>query len=211
MLLGQVVAISVASALFFMVMLSVPISGTVSPTKISTLLVTSVLGIITVLISPFVATGEYFMLNLLVMHALLIFPLFNAKSPSNNPASVPIRSVAYIAILYSLAAGTNISIYIDRWLICLSNMSDMKEAISTLFSIVFQHPAQSSISFDIMCINLISIVWMINDGYRKKGRLSYQSLLSALSTPLFSASATLPFYFAISEIQNLASGSLKKD
>ena len=126
MLIGQVVAISFASSLFFAVLLAyVPISNKEpSPRLLKTLTLTSIGGIITVVLSPFVANTDAFMVNLLVMHILLIFPLVYVESSSTLSSK---SASTYAIILYALAAGANLSIYANQWFACLDTLTPFDE------------------------------------------------------------------------------------
>lgn len=209
MILGQVVAISVASSLFFAVMLAYPpvINKSVSEKLLWMLALSTVGGIITVIISPYVAATEGFMPNLLVMHILLIFPLASKKFIP-LPAFSSIKTPLFIITLYTFAAGANLSIYINQWLVCLSTLevqsnSFISDVYSMLLGTFFGHPAQSSISYDIVCMQIISIAWMCTSSKYQYKCIPSWVLGLLLLTPIFSASVTLPLFFAGCEYQNL--------
>lgn len=209
MLLGQVVAISVASSLFFAVMLAYPptINKNVSKKLLWTLSLSTVGGIITVIISPYVAATGGFMPNLLVMHILLIFPLASKKYiplPDFSALSTPL----FIITLYTFAAGANFSIYINQWLACLATLqvksgSFICDVYTALIGTFFGHPAQSSISYDIVCMQIISVAWMLTSSKNHHKTTPSWVLGLVVLTPVFSASVTLPLYFAGCEYQNL--------
>lgn len=209
MILGQVVAISVASSLFFAVMLSSKpaVGKQPSSTLLWTLVGSTVGGIVTVIISPYVADNSAFMPNLLVMHILLVFPLASKKLIP-LPAFSSIKTPVYIMVLYLLAAGANFSIYVNQWIACLSVLkvhsnSFIYDALHMLFTTFFNHPAQSSISSDIVCMQLISMAWMWTHSKNefKTVPTAVQVLLAL--TPILSASVTLPLYFAGCEYAKL--------
>lgn len=210
MILGQVVAISVASSLFFAVMLSSKAAVGKEPSSrlLWTLVGSTVGGIITVIISPYVASNSAFMPNLLVMHILLVFPLASKKLIPLPAFSSSIKTPVYIMILYVLAAGANFSIYVNQWIACLSVLkvhsnSFIYDALHMLFTTFFDHPAQSSISSDIVCMQFISMAWMWTHSKNefKTVPIEVQALLAL--TPFLSASVTLPLYFAGCEYAKL--------
>ncbi|KAG2233961.1 hypothetical protein BDF21DRAFT_450291 [Thamnidium elegans] len=210
MILGQVVAISVGSSLFFAVMLShQPIPYRQAPSKLLTSLAVSTIGgIITVIISPFVAATEGFMPNLLVMHILLVFPLvalnyLPAIEYTSNKTGLSVMA------LYLLSAGANFSIYVHQWIECLSVLevqsnSFICDVFNKLFSTFFAHPAQSSISYDIVCMQIISVAWMYTQSKHIFNSVPCWIIALMLSTPILSASVTLPLFFAACEYETFS-------
>lgn len=200
MLIGQVVAISFASSLFFAVLLAyAPIRNKEPSSRLlKTLTLTSVGGILTVVLSPFVADTDAFMVNLLIMHILLIFPLVYVESSSTLSAK---SASLYAIILYSLAAGANLSIYANQWFQCLDTLAPFGQhtwyqIYHTALTTFFGHPAQSSVSSDIVCMQFISVAWMFTASKRDYQQVpSWVWILMAM-TPFFSASFTLPLFFA---------------
>ncbi|KAL7309949.1 hypothetical protein PS15m_010764 [Mucor circinelloides] len=200
MLIGQVVAISFASSLFFAVLLAyAPITHKEPSARLlKTLTLTSVGGILTVVLSPFVAETDAFMINLLVMHILLIFPLIYVESSSSLSSK---SASIYAIILYTLAAGANLSIYANQWFQCLATLAPFSQhtwyqIYHTALTTFFGHPAQSSVSSDIVCMQFISVAWMLTASKRNYQQVpSWVWILIAI-TPLFSASFTLPLFFA---------------
>ncbi|KAI8051404.1 uncharacterized protein B0P05DRAFT_562621 [Gilbertella persicaria] len=187
MLLGQVVAISVASSLFFAVMLAYTPTQEPSYGLLKRIAACVVGGLITVILSPFVAEGDGFMPNLLVMHILLILPLMRSNTTPQKPSQA-------IMMMYTLAAGANLAIYVNQWFECIFSLSSfsLSGMLDAWITVFFHHPAQSSISSDIVCMQLISIAWMWTQ---------HTSILLISLTPIFSASVTLPLHFAWTEYQ----------
>jgi hypothetical protein len=212
MILGQVVAISVASSLFFAVMLSYqPIINKHPSEKVLKSLTWSTIGgIITVIISPYIASTSAFMPNLLVMHILLIFPLASYKFIELPTFNSSIKTPLYISTLYTLAAGANFAIYMNQWLQCLSTLqvrsnSILDDIFYMLYSTFFGHPAQSSISSDIVCMQLITLAWIYTNSKSEFGNSGVPKWVYYLMglTSVFSASVTLPLYFAGIEYKKL--------
>lgn len=194
MLLGQVVAISTSAALFFAVLLShQPITQyNPSHSSLMGLFISSVGGIITVIISPYVASTSLFMPNLLVMHILLILPLINNTTTKNGS----MKTSLLIIMLYIYGAGSNLAIYVNQWLQCMTMLND-HSLFYQLIHTFYDHPAQSSISYDIVCMNVLSVAWMMVNMKHK------YTLLIIILTPILSASVTLPLFFAMTEYTHL--------
>lgn len=202
MILGQVVAISVGASLFFAVMLSnQPVRNKrASPKLLKALTLSTVGGIITVIVSPFVAETGGFMPNLLIMHILLVFPLVALNYiPGTEFTST--KTGLHVMALYLLAAGANFSIYIHQWIECLTVLevesnSFIYDVFHKLFTTFFGHPAQSSISYDIVCMQIISMAWMYTESKNAFKHMPNWCAYLLLSTPVLSASVTLPLFFA---------------
>ncbi|KAI9472021.1 MAG: hypothetical protein EXX96DRAFT_611304 [Benjaminiella poitrasii] len=212
MLLGQVVAISVASALFFAVISSAVIKNEHEPSGklLKTLIVSTVGGLITVVFSPFVASTKAFMPNLLVMHILLVFPLIYSSSHQQGNSSRDISSLISIMLLYTIAAGANFVIYINQWFECLDTLpsSGIMDLLYNIYHHVvgtfFSHPAQSSISYDIVCMQFISVTWMwIYSRNNFKESMPIWVFTLIIMTALVSASVTLPLFLVGCEYKKL--------
>jgi hypothetical protein len=205
MLLGQVVAISFASCLFFAVMAALP-SRAAGNTQFNAPVTAfcSAIGIATVLISPFVATSSAFMPNLLAMHAVLIVPLI---LPERLLRPYTSRQSLALAAIYLFAAGANFANYLQQ-IFSLLATSESKNLIQLMVNILYSHPAQSSIGWDIICVSLFSVAWMIADSRsldRPKsaahlGVSQKVAYILSICTPFLSISTTLPLYLAWREI-----------
>ncbi|KAI8643082.1 hypothetical protein BD408DRAFT_415554 [Parasitella parasitica] len=214
MLLGQVVAISFAASLFFAVLLTFEPFSNRQPSSrlLKTLTLSSVGGILTVVLCPFVADTDAFMGNLLAMHILLIFPLVYTES--STPLSSKSAST-YAAVLYALAAGANLSIYANQWFTCLATLAPFNQhtwyqIYDTAITTFFSHPAQSSVSYDIVCMQLISVAWMYTVSQRDYQHVPSWVWILIAVTPLMSSSFTLPLFFAGYEYSKAIQTSAKK-
>jgi hypothetical protein len=214
MILGQVVAISVASSLFFAVMLAYAPVVNKEPSQrlLNSLSLSTIGGILTVILSPFVASGSAFMPNLLVMHILLVFPLIHSGFSTNSKSNK--EPMIYAMVLYTLAAGANLAIYMNQWFECLATLTWQKsifyDAYSMVISTFFGHPAQTSISYDIVCMQFISIAWMWTSSKSQCQTVPSWVWLTMIMTPVFSASVTLPLFFAASEYHRLTNNNCGK-
>lgn len=174
MILGQLVAISVGQALFLAALvrpsphrklgappqgrnLAVPPSKP-SPSRPSLLLVASVvISTATVFITPYVTSTPFFLPNLLVMHALLVVPLFFAPT-SRGPISY--------AQLYSFLAIASLVGRLRLYSGLLSlpiNIASLHQFAESLYKTFYSHPAQSSISADVVASTLTFLFWMVVD------------------------------------------------
>lgn len=205
MLLGQVVAISFSACLFFAVMSALPSrpSGTVQ-FNVPITAICSAIGIITVLVSPFVATSSSFMPNLLVMHAVLVVPLI---LPERYLRPYTARQPFALAAVYLFAAGANFANFLEQAFISLAT-TDTKCLVSSMVTVLFSHPAQSSIGWDVICVSVFCAIWMIVDSRsldRPKSAANLGvsqkiALLLCACTPCLTISTTLPLYLAWREI-----------
>ncbi|KAI9497366.1 hypothetical protein BDB00DRAFT_756736 [Zychaea mexicana] len=203
MLLGQVVAISTASALFFAVVLAYPRTDLAGPSRClnTTLLICIFSGMVTVVLSPFVAASEWFLPNLLVMHVLLVFPLL----PSKPAIYSYTEQTVYVAAVYMLSAGASLSIYVHQWITCLVESGSLYETLISMVDVFFAHPAQSSISSDVVWVQFLCVAWMLVDRLMKTGTVSLSVWTLIALTPIFSVSVTMPMYLAFSELMAASS------
>ncbi|KAI9266833.1 hypothetical protein BDA99DRAFT_536240 [Phascolomyces articulosus] len=204
MVLGQVVAISTASALFFATVLAFPKTDLAGPSRRLTtaMLICVFCGMITVVVSPFVASSQWFLLNLLVMHIVLVFPLLPSKPAVYNYT----EQTLFVAGVYTLSAGASLSICVQQCISCFIETGSVYDTVVSMADIFFAHPAQSSISSDVVWVHLLCVMWMVIDRLSKaNGTLSLPVLTLIFLTPIFSISVTMPLYLAYSELTAAAS------
>ena len=165
MLLGQVVAMSVAANLFYVALVLYNVPATAPTTKPSskspesaplTIWLSVLTSLVTVVLSPYTSPST-FLPNLLTMHTLiiipLVFPLTSSSSPKpsrNRPLYVFIAVVSII-----LHTRTTISTFLS-----LPNGQRTlggfgRNAVQTFF----EHPAQTSISWDVVCTLVSFTIW----------------------------------------------------
>lgn len=185
MLLGQLVAISVASNLFYIALLLSQPSPLPKSSRANPRLWLSVLiSLLSVAMSPF-TDERTFLPNLLVMHALLILPLlWTSKSPS----------------LFSLHTGTLyliiflISAAIRARTVLAAMVFSNDSPFATAWSILHSHPAQSSIGWDVIWSTLSFITW---SGLCSSGNSQSSNAFSIpfmfLATSLASIGVTAPY------------------
>jgi len=173
MLLGQVVAISVASNLFYMaICLSAPPSRSEksnSPFLAPLALWLSIiLSLITVGISP-LTSERTFLPNLLLMHAFLIVPLV-----SRAPTRLVGKNAFSIGVptLYSLITILALVLRIRTIMSVISDLPKENQTLKMLaisvWRVLHSHPAQSSIGWDVIWTTISFLVWRVL-GPRAKG------------------------------------------
>jgi len=192
MLLGQVVAISVASNLFYLaICLSAPpprseksITPFLAPPG---LWVSILLSLITIGISP-LTSERTFLPNLLVMHALLIVPLFSSaptRLAGKNAFSIRVRTlyslITIFALVLRLRTIMSVLSYIPQ------EAPTMKTVTVIAWGVLHSHPAQSSIGWDVIWTSISFFVWKVI-GPRIKTQDSAWSKLLPLATSTLVAS-----------------------
>lgn len=194
MLLGQFVAISVASNLFFAaVVLHRPTSSdeqdskpalhkpkpaleqtstskqTLVPLRVY---VPILLSHLTILVSPTVAVPDsrWFLPNLLVMHLLLVIPLLNLTAPP-VPTRFSISSHTFYLLLAALALVPR-----AQTLLSLSKLGYSNSGLlQGLWSTLHEHPAQSSIGYDVVWTTISFAIYCMTRGGMIGGMLGLTS------------------------------------
>lgn len=218
MLLGQVVAISVAQNLFFAALSLAPRSkrpvtantpddlagpARTSDTHASWTLILSVLtSLFTVGVSPRVISTPYFLPNLLLMHVLLILPL--VPLPTRISSLSLGRLYTYTAIIpLRLRLPTYTTLLAGRELSPEGLRAWLPEMFNTAYTTLFAHPAQSSIGYDVLFASLSFIVWMALENHRmgenKVGWVWVAGLASM--TPLVGVAVSGGLYLGAREVE----------
>lgn len=206
MLLGQIVAISVASNLFYLALVlsepSVSSRRNLSLKKtVSVRLVVSVLlSLSTVALSPF-TSPKTFLPNLLVMHVLLFVPLISittSSSPETSPASFSVNLNTLYRIIHLACAGIHIRTVIAA-IGSLQASSKSPDIFKEALTILYSHPAQSSIGWDIIWTSFSFIAWILlrprcyNDGSGMLNEYYGIAMYLMLATPVASIAVTAPY------------------
>lgn len=213
MIFGQVVAISTSSALFFAVCLlyqqrKSSSSSTPSWTLIGSLYLASIGGLITVQRTPHLTDSDAFLPNLLIMHGLLVLPLIYlalagtsaSESATTTEQMKSNHTKSYsIITLYSIGSLANIYLISQQWIQTTAATVTPQEILTQLLSTFLEHPAQSSISSDVVSVYVISMAWMLVNG--SPSILNFSLVLLTL---VLSPSVTLPIHLALEEYRNLS-------
>lgn len=169
MLLGQVVAISVASNLFYLAILvassvpSNPLQKTSTAAAPFRLWFPILISIATIFYSPRLTKTQYFLPNLLAMHGLITLPLFFPGSPPaldepRNRFAIPLPAFyTSIALSSAVIRAPTVLIALSR----AARSSPKTSIISALFTTLHAHPAQSSIGYDVVWTSASFLVWRV--------------------------------------------------
>ncbi|KAG9079906.1 hypothetical protein FS749_008189 [Ceratobasidium sp. UAMH 11750] len=162
MLLGQLVAISVATNLFFAAVLLAPVQAATDkekhPLRIPPrVYIPVLLSHMTVLISPTVAhpSSGWFLPNLLTMHALIVLPLIGVPHipiplPSTNSDTKAICPDVDPKTFYLFLAALALVPRAQTYLSLLHSNRNALGLIQDLWATLHEHPAQSSIGYDVI-------------------------------------------------------------
>ncbi|KAJ7248231.1 hypothetical protein B0H12DRAFT_1053123 [Mycena haematopus] len=192
MLLGQLVAISVASNLFY---LALVLAGPPSPSLAArpsnqwaplSLWVPVLMSLGTVATSPF-TDERTFLPNLLLMHSLIVVPLLVPDTPQKPLLSLRIPTLYVLVFVAALAMHTRATI---------NAALSVTEFASSAWGTLHSHPAQSSIGWDVVWTSVSFVVWVVLDPTGEiRGRDSRPLLTAAyllLATPLVSVGVLAP-------------------
>lgn len=168
MILGQIVAISFASALFLATLANSRRSGSGSP---STFLNWCIgLAMVTVAIVPYTVEDKRFLPNLLVMHVLITLPLFGVSN--TLPTDVKVASsqtTQSFKRLYGAIAIASGIMHLNNSIPALAAANYSIEAFGNQFwQTIYSYPAQSSISWDVICTNGIWQLWSFIEIWRSR-------------------------------------------
>ncbi|GAA6064097.1 hypothetical protein JCM10212_004168 [Sporobolomyces blumeae] len=216
MLLGQVVAISFAQSLFFAAVALTPVSLPRAPARgqrlgpppgQTWLLVGSaVLGAIGTCLIPARVSTPYFLPLLLGIHVFSVLPMFDSmvfQKPIQLPPSRFYFNFAFIALRL-------------RWdtlaqLVDTTSFTTAPREVPALVvgllrreaNVLVSHPAQSSISFDVVFASLSAVVFMwydksIQPAFDLEVPTSLVALLT-VATPIVGVQSSVGMYLAIRE------------
>lgn len=196
MFLGQVVAISVASNMFYIALLygksangsSAPAdekaqrtassrSGAASPFQGPRLLqLSTLLSLVTVALTPYLSQS-WFLPNLLVMHVLLFIPLMvSGTTPKTREAGLSTRTV--YSTITVLAILLRLRTVYDA-LYSPSAVASQADLLPALWRTLHEHPAQASIGWDVVWTTISLIAWVVTDP-----RFKDSGLLAMLASPI---------------------------
>ncbi|KAF5356381.1 hypothetical protein D9758_009530 [Tetrapyrgos nigripes] len=204
MLLGQLVAISVASNLFYLA-LSLS-SYTPGPNEITLrakpiLWLSILISLLTVANTPY-TTEQTFLPNLLIMHAMLTVPLFYVSFrkysfDSTGRFSIHFRTLHFIIFLFTslmrartiITAFQAVPYYTEPSVADLYSLLNLRPLLHALWETLHSHPAQSSIGWDAVWTSGSFVVWTLRDSLFKLDLVATM----LVHTALFSAGTVASF------------------
>ncbi|KAJ7856723.1 hypothetical protein B0H14DRAFT_2352632, partial [Mycena olivaceomarginata] len=213
MLLGQLVAISVASNLFYLalVLARPPPPSTPSPAahtrRASTqrappaLWLPVLLSLGTVATSP-LTSARTFLPNLLLMHTLIVLPLLAPDTLFPFPSDRPEKPKPFLSLglptLYVLVFGAALALHTRATTVALGDPALSFTAFArSAWTTLHAHPAQASIGWDVIWTSLSFVVWQaVNLEKSQGGGGGSRRLVTAayllLATPLVSVGVLAP-------------------
>jgi hypothetical protein len=177
MLFGQLVAISVASNLFFLALprkSELKLRAATQKTVPPVLWLSVLASLLTVFLVPHSLRHNYFLSNLLIMHALLVIPLlFPVTSTRTGRLHIRTRTLYMLITLLAVIAR-------------LRTALSMMTGRSTLWAVLTSHPAQASIGWDVVWTTISFLQWV--EPCTGRGQLTVFS-----ATALLSIGSSAPF------------------
>ncbi|PPQ63909.1 hypothetical protein CVT24_010307 [Panaeolus cyanescens] len=218
MLLGQLVAISVASNLFYLALLvSSPPPTRNKPTAVKPRVWISVLlSLATVAVSPF-TSDRSFLPNLLIMHTLIFLSIIPNYSPiadpvRHHPYSLRVSTLYRIAFLVSAIIRMRTARVAAAYLAATRPMSKA-HIISAATSVLYSHPAMSSIGWDVIWTSISFVVWVLVRPTHPSDMSKARALpFLSIATPLASIAITAPYVLRFGEaVDPSADGNVKAE
>ncbi|KAF9048468.1 hypothetical protein BJ165DRAFT_1020954 [Panaeolus papilionaceus] len=218
MLLGQLVAISVASNLFYLALLvSKPPPMRSKRTTVNPRVWISVLlSLATVAVSPF-TSNRSFLPNLLIMHTLIFISILPNYSPiattaPQQPYSLRVSTLYRIVFLVSAVIRMRTARVAVSYL-ASTRPTNKVHMVSAAMSVLYSHPAMSSIGWDVIWTSLSFIIWILVQPTRSLDMSKTRALpFLCVATPLASIAITAPFVLRFGEHGNpSADGNVKAE
>ena len=190
MLLGQLVAMSVSTSLFLAAMFVHPPKYALRPNLHLVLVLPLIAAMGCIAYLPRTVHTSQFMPVLLALHALLLIPFGfvppltrasdQAKKEELRTPKIIYKELAFLAGVFHQYSTA----------VLLSAVPPNKSITRTLYDQMFSHPAQASISFDVIWVSIILLVWALTTG-------STLAIVLKLSAVLVAASAGVVTYTGV--------------
>ncbi|KAK8847360.1 hypothetical protein IAR55_005217 [Kwoniella newhampshirensis] len=161
MLLGQLVAISVATALFLVAMSLHPRIRSEPRSAPLHVAFPLTMAFIPIYLLPQHVGTDKFMTSLLWLHGALLLPL---TTPPVGQHSESQRGTIAFPALYALLAGIAAAIHGNATKILLQSLPQNQPLLPKLLKTIFSHPAQASISLDVIWVFAILVSWFVISG-----------------------------------------------
>jgi alpha-1,2-mannosyltransferase len=162
MLLGQMVAISVALSLFLTALSLRPATRPTPYVPLSVYLPLFI-AFITIYAVPHYVQTEHFAANLLWMHGLLLLPLISWY-PHRDVTGPKRKFDLHPTTLYTALIGSAIVIHAINAQELIKSASSDTSIVRQLYRQIFSHPAQASISLDVVWVAIIMAFWWMTTG-----------------------------------------------
>ena len=162
MLLGQMVAISVALSLF-LTALSLRPATRPTPYIPPSFYLPLYAAMITIFTVPRFVETDHFLANLLWMHGLLVVPLIYSHADRNVTSKKRTFDLHPIG-LYGILCGLALAIHGLNARAVINSASPNMSTILQLYNQIFTHPAQASISLDVIWVAIILAFWWMTTG-----------------------------------------------
>jgi len=208
MLLGQLVAVSFASAYVFAALLfDKPAPTRTLPSSVPFSVVGGVfIAMAAVAATPQTIGTNLFLPYLIAFHVLILLPFLPVKSIRLQREGILKLWKFYLINALISAALQLLAMYKVYSVIKRSEGRPLSQAIRLLYETIFADAAQSSVTFDVIFATLIWLVWILGndqDRIETSGKLQSSNshfgqtaLVVVLSTPIFGISATAPAFLA---------------
>nr|XP_019005182.1 alpha-1,2-mannosyltransferase [Kwoniella mangroviensis CBS 8507]OCF68643.1 alpha-1,2-mannosyltransferase [Kwoniella mangroviensis CBS 8507] len=161
MLLGQLVAMSVATSLFLTAVFLHPRIRSAPRSFPVYIAFPLLMAFIPTYLLPRHVNTDKFMNSLLWLHGALLLPLTSSSSSSiaeNATARIP------FSMLYQMFLATAISIHYPATKRLLGVLPPGQSIFDKLYKTIFTHPAQGSISLDVIWVAIIVLSWFLLSG-----------------------------------------------
>jgi hypothetical protein len=197
MLLGQLVAISVASNLFYLaLLLAAPPRPAARPSAQwapPALWIPVLLSLATVALSP-LTDDRRFLPNLLLMHALIVVPLLVPDSLFHQSHPKPASPLAMgLSTLYTLVFVVALALQTRAISTALGNPApSATEFARRAWEVLHSHPAQASIGWDVIWTTVSFVAWLLLRPEQGKGPRFLTAVYLLLAAPLVSVGVLAP-------------------
>jgi alpha-1,2-mannosyltransferase len=162
MLLGQMVAISVALALF---LAALSLRPAIRPTPYAppSLYLPLFAAIVTIFAVPTYVKTEHFLTNLLWMHGLLLIPLISWH-PKKDVTAKRGKLDIHPTLLYCSLVALAVVIHAKNAREVIKSALPGVSVGRQLYNQMFSHPAQASISLDVVWVTMVMAFWWMTTG-----------------------------------------------
>lgn len=157
MILGQLVAISVASNLFYVALL---VSAPAKPRDRREpsfgpflLWVNVILALLAVFYMPY-TNDDTFPITLFAMHGLILIPLVYLPGDPSRWNSKPI-----LTIVNALSFAFHVRTTVRTWIALPEDLQSVTGFVTTAWDTVHSHPAQASITWDVIWTSISCALW----------------------------------------------------